>query len=257
MNFVKDAVVFLDNVGVWDFIIPFIFVFAVSYATLEKTKVLGTEKGEPRHRFNAIVSVVIGLFVVVAVDVLNVISRLSQYMVLLILAAVCLAVIFGFFGFTDVRSTRYGKYFLPIAFIVFGIVVLYAMGWMGYLDLSSLRRYEGLLIVIIVFFLIMWFILREGKPAGGKASAKPAEEAPEKPAPKPSASGEGPKSKEAPEEESSEEQYQKMLQDNILRVLSKKPELEARFKKEYAGLSDEEKLPFLIDVAQQIGLLKK
>ena len=252
MTVVQDAVVFLDKLGVWDIILPFIFVFTVSYATLEKTKVLGTEKGEPKHRFNAIVSFVIGLFVIVAVDVLNVVSRLSQYMVVLILVAVCLAVIFGFFGFTDVRKTRYGKYFLPIAFIVFGVVVLYALGLGGYLDISALRKYEGLLVVLIVFFLIMWFVLREGKAkAPAPTPAKPAEEAPAKPAPT------GPKPTPGSEEEPSEEQKQKFLYDNILQALKQRPELEKQFKEDYAGRPDEEKLPFLIDVAQQIGLLKK
>jgi len=249
MTVVQDAVVFLDKLGVWDVILPFIFVFTVSYATLEKTKVLGADKGEPRHRFNAIVSFVIGLFVIVAVDVLNVVSRLSQYMVVLILVAVCLAVIFGFFGFTDVRKTRYGKYFLPIAFLVFGVVVLYALGLGGYLDISALRRYEGLLIVLIVFFLIMWFVLREGKAkTPASTPAKPAEERPAPPGPKPT-----PGSEEGP----SEEQQQKFLHDNILQALKQRPDLEKQFKEDYASRPDEEKLPFLIDVAQQIGLLKK
>jgi hypothetical protein len=256
MTVVQDAVVFLDKLGVWDVILPFIFVFTVSYATLEKTKVLGSDKGEPRHRFNAMVSAVIGLFVIVAVDVLNVVSRLSQYKVVVILDAVCLAVIFGFFGFTDVRKTRYGKYFLPIAFLVFGVVVLYALGLGGYLDISALRRYEGLLIVLIVFFLIMWFVLREGKPiTAGKAPAKPAEE---RPAPGPTPE-EGP----APGEQRpiTKEEFDKMpikqkegiLYNMIAAALS--DEGKANFQNDLKNTPPDQRLQFLLGVAKNLGLL--
>lgn len=176
MTFVQEAVIFLDRIGMWDVVLPFIFVFTVSYAVLEKTKVLGKkEDGSPKHRFNALVSFVIGFFALLAADVLNVVNVFSQWMVLLILAAVCLAVIFGFFGFTDVRKTRYGKFFMPVAFLVFGVLVLYVFGWLGFLDLSVLRRYEGVIVGIVIFFVLMWYILRAPKKLTEEEKEKAAE----------------------------------------------------------------------------------
>lgn len=255
MTVVQDAVVFLDKLGVWDIILPFIFVFTVSYATLEKTKVLGADKGEPKHRFNAMVSAVIGLFVIVAVDVLNVVSRLSQYMVVLILIAVCLAVIFGFFGFTDVRKTRYGKYFLPIAFLVFGIVVLYALGLGGYLDISALRKYEGLLIVLIVFFLIMWFVLREGKAkAPAPTPAKPAEEKPAPPGPAPAPEeGPGPEEGKMPTPKEFQKQMQQLHNENMARL---KPEEKEDYVKKLQSAPPEGQPQIIIETAKQLGLIE-
>lgn len=164
MTFVQEAVIFLDRIGMWDVVLPFILVFTVSYAVLEKTKVLGKEAdGSAKHLFNAIVSFVIGFFALLAADVLNVVNLFSQWMVLLVLAAVCLAVIFSFFGFTDVRKTRYGKFFMPVAFFIFGILVLYVFGWLGFFDLGALRRYEGVIVGLVIFFVLMWYILRAPK----------------------------------------------------------------------------------------------
>lgn len=179
MNFVKEAVVFLDKVGMWDIVLPFIFVFTIVYATLEKTKVLGKEEdGTPKHRFNAMASFVIGFFVLITVDALNIISRFSQWMVILVLMGVCVAILFSFFGFKDIRKTAYGKFFMPIAFIIFGFFALYAFGWLQLFDLNALRKYEGIIIGIIVFFIILWIILREPKK-------EETEEEKKKPAPAP------------------------------------------------------------------------
>ncbi len=248
MNFVKEAVVFLDKLGMWDIVLPFIFVFTVVYAVLEKTKVLGKEEdGTPKHRFNAMASFVIGFFVLIAVDTLNIINRFSQWMVILILMGVCVAILFSFFGFKDIRKVKYGKFFMPIAFIIFGFVVLYAFGWLQLFDINTLRKYEGIIIGIIVFFIIMWIILREPKktaPAVIGTAPAPPEEAVPKPGPKP-----------APEEGPSKEQQQKMLYNNILQRLN--PELKERFRQEYESKPEEQKLPFLIDVGQQAGLLRE
>ena len=39
-----NAIQFLDRLGVYDVLLPFILVFAIVFAILERTKVLGTEK---------------------------------------------------------------------------------------------------------------------------------------------------------------------------------------------------------------------
>ncbi|MBW3002621.1 hypothetical protein KY338_05675 [Candidatus Woesearchaeota archaeon] len=188
MTVVKDVFVFLDNLGMWDVVIPFIFVFTVVYAVLEKTKVLGAdEDGTPKHRFNAMAAFVIGFLTLIAAESLNIINRFSQWMVILILMAVLLLMLISFFGIKkDIRKTRYG---MLVIFIAFCIVALYALGWLDLLDLSALRRYEGIIIGILVFFVIMWVILREPKKETEEEKKKKAAEekkkAEEKPAENP------------------------------------------------------------------------
>ena len=138
MALVRDDIAYLGRLGLWDVVLPFILVFTIAYAILERTKVLGAENGEPKHRFNAMLAVVIGFIVLIAVDTLNVINVFSEMIVILILVAVCIAVIFGFFGFQEFHKKWY---FMAIAVLVFGIASLYVLGVFDYLDWNALRRY--------------------------------------------------------------------------------------------------------------------
>ena len=161
---VKDVVVFLDKLGMWDIIVPFILVFTIVYAVLDKTKVLGEEDGEPKRRFNAIAAFVIASFTLLAVDVMNLVTRMSQYMVMLLVMGLLLAVLFGFLGFKDLGKKKLGKkIILPVAFACLILVMLYAFGWLDILDWSAVYRYSGVLIALAVFFVVIWLILREPK----------------------------------------------------------------------------------------------
>ncbi|MBD3304147.1 hypothetical protein GF343_03310 [Candidatus Woesearchaeota archaeon] len=161
MALVQDVIAFLGRLGLWDVVLPFILVFTVTYAILERTKVLGADPdGTPKHRFNAMLAVVTGFIVLIAVDTLNVINVFSEMIVILILVAVCIAVIFGFFGFQEFHKKWY---FMAIAVLVFGTASLYVLGVFDYLDWNALRRYEGVIVGLIIFFLILWIILRKGK----------------------------------------------------------------------------------------------
>lgn len=172
MALVQDVIAYLGRLGLWDVVLPFILVFTITYAILERTKVLGAENGEPKHRFNAMLAVVIGFIVLIAVDTLNVINVFSEMIVILILVAVCIAVIFGFFGFQEFHKKWY---FMAIAVLVFGIASLYALGLFDYLDWNALRRYEGVIVGLIIFFIVLWIILRPAKKAE-TAEKKDAEE---------------------------------------------------------------------------------
>ena len=158
-----------------DIIVPFILVFTITYAVLDKTKVLGQENGEPKRRFNAIAAFVIASFTIIAVDVLNLVSRLSQYMVLLLVMGLLLAVLFGFFGFKDLGQKKIGKrVVIPLIFVCFIIVLLYVFGWLDILDWSAIYRYSGVLIGLAVFFIVIWLILREPKKEATPAASAPA-----------------------------------------------------------------------------------
>ena len=64
----RNVLEFLDTLGVYDVLLPFILVFAIMFAILEKSKVLGTEtKGDvtiPKRNINSLVAFVIAFFVV-------------------------------------------------------------------------------------------------------------------------------------------------------------------------------------------------
>src|SRR3972149_3659416 len=58
-----NVIEFMRNVGFYDVILPFLLVFSMMYAILDKTMVLGTEgKDMPRKSINSLVAFVVALF---------------------------------------------------------------------------------------------------------------------------------------------------------------------------------------------------
>ena len=58
------AMEFFQDFGLFDIVLPFLLIFAVVFAILEKTMILGSEDGKPKRNINSIVSFVIALLVV-------------------------------------------------------------------------------------------------------------------------------------------------------------------------------------------------
>jgi hypothetical protein len=160
MAVLEDAIRFLDNLGVWDVILPFILVFTVVYAVLEKTKVFGTEDGKPKHRFNAVAALVVSLMAIVSASIVGVISNIMQYLVVFVFAVLFIAIILGLLGFKELKP----NIVLPIALLVIAGLALYLLGYFGFIDFVTLRKYgEGPLIILLLLLFLGWFILRPSK----------------------------------------------------------------------------------------------
>lgn len=82
------AIRFLEDFGLFRVVLPFLLVFTIMFAILEKTRILGTEKikGEtvPNKSLNAMFSFVVALFVVATPSVVDFL-QLSLPRVLLVL----------------------------------------------------------------------------------------------------------------------------------------------------------------------------
>ena len=103
-SFILDnAIRSIDNYGVTDVVLPFLLIFVIFYAILQKTKVLGDGK----KNLNIIIAIVVGLLVVIPhvtgrfpantdpVQIIN--DSLPQVSVVLV-AVIFLLVMIGIFG---------------------------------------------------------------------------------------------------------------------------------------------------------------
>lgn len=112
----------LQNELLTRFVLPFILIFFVIYAILEKTKIFGGEK----HQINAIVSLVIGLIVVgVAYPVMvisNMILFLSVAMVVILVGLLLWGFISGNELGTDFLKHDKLKWVAGIA-VVAGVII--------------------------------------------------------------------------------------------------------------------------------------
>ncbi len=93
---------YLQAYGILDFLLPFILVFTIVYAVMQKTKILGDKKN-----FNVIIALVLGLLFVVphitgaypiGYDPVQVMNETLPSISLVAVAAIMLLLLMGIFG---------------------------------------------------------------------------------------------------------------------------------------------------------------
>ena len=184
-SIVEKVIRFWVDIGLLDVVLPFVLVFSIVYAVLERTRVLGEERGKPIHRYNALVAFVIGFLVVASLQLVGIIQRFAQFIALAVVGIVFLYIIGSLLG-----TREWHKLNMPIvvSFLAVGLAALYALGIWEWINLSWVESFVlPAVITLGTLLLLIWFIVHEKKPAAAP------EKKPEK---KPSA---GPKSKLGPE----------------------------------------------------------
>lgn len=117
---------FLNYSIISDFLLPFLLVFFIIFAILERTKIFGADK----KQLNALTSFVIGLIFVTAVYPKLVVSNLILFLTVAIVAIFVILLIWGFI-FGDTKSPLEHGLVLGlgiIATIVFIGAVIWATG---------------------------------------------------------------------------------------------------------------------------------
>jgi len=176
----KDVLIAMDHIGFTDVILPFILVFTVVFAVLQRSKVLGVNaKGAPKSNYNAMVAFVLAFFVLIMVRTLNVITWFTRYIALLLVAFVLLGIIFSFLGVREHHKNT--LMFVALMLIIF--VLLEVLAFTGAISDDVLNRL--LIPLMLVVFLVgsAYFMLKKEKPAG--EAAQPAEKKTKKPAEQP------------------------------------------------------------------------
>ena len=94
VSLLEQAIFLLQRIGFFQIVIPFILVFAVLFAILEKSKLLG----EDARAINAIVALVLAFTTTGAVAVTGVISTMIPLVILAIMVLLLFFLIFGLFA---------------------------------------------------------------------------------------------------------------------------------------------------------------
>ena len=81
------VVAFMQEAGFYSYLLPFLLVFAILFALLEKTKVLGKEK----TNINVLVALLIGLLLITQTNIILTINGfLPQVSLIFVVILVCL-----------------------------------------------------------------------------------------------------------------------------------------------------------------------
>ncbi|MFH0701377.1 MAG: hypothetical protein V2A62_02990 [Candidatus Woesearchaeota archaeon] len=158
---------YLQTWGVMDFLLPFLLVFTIVYAVLQKTKIVG----EGRKNFNVIIALIMGLLFVIphimgsyplGYDPVQVMNESLPSISLVSIAAIMLLLLMGIFG------TNFSQAAAPIIAII-------AIGFVFYIFGASLHFWDSpsmvfnwwtdqtteLVIILLIFGLVVWFITKE------------------------------------------------------------------------------------------------
>ncbi|NQV08223.1 hypothetical protein HQ529_00035 [Candidatus Woesearchaeota archaeon] len=169
-----DFVEWLESWGLTDVMLPFLLIFTILFAILQKTRVMGDEK----KNLNVIISMIISLMVVIphvlgsypseAWDPVVIMNNALPTVSLLVVAIIMMLILIGIFG----GEARFLGATLP-GFISFASVVLIILifggsagWWPGFWDwLMNLVGADAvaLIIIILVFGIIIAFITSEPK----------------------------------------------------------------------------------------------
>ena len=176
----RAAIDFLESFGFFDIVLPFILVFALVFAILEKTKILGKEN---KKNVNALVAFVIGLFVIAATNVVQVLQDALPLITLVLVVLISFMLLVGAFHgdkeFTFTDNT-FWKWILTLVLLV-SVLLIFANfietdsgeTWLEVFwdfvteDFESGSIVSSIIFLAIIIFVI-WFIGYGGKKEGGE-----------------------------------------------------------------------------------------
>ncbi len=155
------ALDFLKDFGFFDVILPFLLVFTIVFAILEKTKIFGTEEidGKPyaKKNLNAMVAFVMGFFVVAARHVVESLKVSLPNVALILVIAVSFMMLAGSFMGDKTFSFQDSKWAKFLTFIMFISVVLIFFNSLGWLDtiIDFVNKYTGEVLVPFVLIVVI------------------------------------------------------------------------------------------------------
>jgi hypothetical protein len=171
MAFFENSLYYLEQWGLTDVILPFILIFTIIFATLQKAKLFGADS----KKYNIIFSLAISLLVVIphvtgkyppGADVIEIMNEAIPSVSVIAIAIIMFLVLIGIFG----AEAKWGGWMsgLVLLFSLIAVTWIFgkAAGWWGYMPFFLADPdIQALIVIILVFGIIVWFVTAE---PGGK-----------------------------------------------------------------------------------------
>jgi len=182
---------FLADLGVYDIVLPFLLVFTLLFAFLEKTKVLGVEEIKDsegnvhtytRKSLNSVIAFTSAFFVIASTELVRILSEVMANTMILIVAGLCFMLATGVVhtgkGEFDLgalgKNGIWKKGFFIVNLIGIVLILFNALGWLEAIYSFVVKGWDSAAIatflMILVFVGFMAWIASPGK------AAKPAQE---------------------------------------------------------------------------------
>lgn len=164
----KEVLIEAERIGLTEVILPFIIIFTLVFAVLQRSKVLGVDaRGKPRANYNAMAALVIGFFALVMVRTIDIMTMFTQYTALLLVAFVFVGMLFSLLGVREHHKNT----LMLVALLLLSFVFLNVLVWTGALSESAFYDVILPIYVVVVLLGLVWLMV--GKKAELKKESKP------------------------------------------------------------------------------------
>ena len=150
--------------GIFEFVLPFLLVFTIVFAVLEKTMLFGKDKNqEPKKNINVVVAIVIALIVINQFEIIDRLNLFIPKVSLFIIIAVMFLVLIGLFG------AKVEDGFSGITLFLFAVASLLIIYWALVPSSSSdfftgsdfgywIQDNLGTLLVLVIIGIVVWAV---------------------------------------------------------------------------------------------------
>ncbi|MBI2632701.1 hypothetical protein HYW75_06875 [Candidatus Pacearchaeota archaeon] len=154
----------LQGAGFFDVLLPFLLIFVVLFAILEKIKIFGTEKdGEPRKNINLMFALITSLIVIINTEIIAIMNIYLSKISLIIIIFLMFMVVFGLWA---------GEKYEPAGWLFFLGIIIAILGTVWALtpeigfnlpDWLYPTEWDGPLVIgLIVTGLTLFFLFSDG-----------------------------------------------------------------------------------------------
>lgn len=169
-----DFVYWLDYWGVRDIILPFILIFTIFFAVLQKIDLFG-KKGDAQNKevsgkkYNVALALAIALLTIIPhatgaypaqYDVVNIINDSIPEVALLVIVVVLVLMMLGL-GVGEAAYTRRISGWVAVAAGIVLVTIflgnVFPVGFLSYIDPGI----QALIVILLVFGLVVWFVTSE------------------------------------------------------------------------------------------------
>jgi len=183
----QNAIQFFQEFGLFDVVLPFLLVFSLVFAVLEKTMILGKEshggKDIPNKNLNASMAFVIAMLVIASTKIVGIINTALPNIILLLVVSLMFLLLIGIFVGTgelnfSKEHSKANTFILIIMF--FGVILVFldaipassGKSWLDFIWDFILTQWSGAVFSSIVILLVIigaiLFVTNTPKPSGGE-----------------------------------------------------------------------------------------